>query len=253
VEGEEQLSRARFLRGHGAGGPVYGPPTRDRPRRRFRSREEERASVERLYTSGNLAQTLGPGDARGAARRGRPQTAQPGRPRAGAAGGPAPALARPQTAPAGGRRLAQFQCAGALSPFGGATRRLTPEEQEAVVGRLYTIRERAAPVEPRKGWVRYRMEEGRPTEYFHEAETLPDEERTGRLVALGERCREREEETQRRLTDKWLQPLCSPKVYGPGAREELAERTQRLFKGESALDKKEIRRALRGRRQASGT
>lgn len=70
-------------------------------------------------------------------------------------------------------------------------------------------------------------------------------------MALDARCKEQEAKTQKKLTDKWLGPLYKPKVYaGADKTQEMLSRTERLFKGESALEKSEVQKALRQQRRS---
>lgn len=52
--------------------------------------------------------------------------------------------------------------------------------------------------------------------------------------ALYARCKESKEKSQNLLAEKYLQPLCKPKVYsGPDGKAKIAEISQKLFAGES--------------------
>ena len=70
-----------------------------------------------------------------------------------------------------------------------------------------------------------------------------EKEYTARLVEFDKRCKELEAKTRAKLERKWLGPLCKPKLYrGQDGEAERESRTNRLFKGESTLQKEEVRR-----------
>jgi hypothetical protein len=51
---------------------------------------------------------------------------------------------------------------------------------------------------------------------------------------LYQRCVDAQVKSQQDLADKYLQPLCTPKVYtGPDAKKKIAEIAQQLYTGES--------------------
>lgn len=52
--------------------------------------------------------------------------------------------------------------------------------------------------------------------------------------SLYERCKESKLKSQNALAEKYLQPLCKPKLYsGADAKAKIAEIAQKLFAGES--------------------
>lgn len=51
---------------------------------------------------------------------------------------------------------------------------------------------------------------------------------------LYQRCQDAQVLAQQKLAEKYLQPLCTPKLYkGPDAQKQIAEIAQKLYTGES--------------------
>lgn len=248
VQGAEILTKGmmRQAKSHTPAMPQYGPPLGAQPRRRFRNEKEMAQSVERLHRSAMTVRLDTYMDMHGktAGFRKRPMSAAPGAKARRATAG----AERPSTAPAGGQRF--MQAGGQLFPYGGEEKKISTEELDKMVQRLYVVRQPPLPPDTPVGWTRYKLEDGRMKPYFHPAPKLSEKEYTARLVEFDKRCKELEAKTRAKLERKWLGPLCKPKLYrGQDGEAERESRTNRLFKGESTLQKEEVRRAIHQQRK----
>ncbi|CAG9462791.1 unnamed protein product [Pedinophyceae sp. YPF-701] len=147
--------------------------------------------------------------------------------------------ARPMTAAPGGSMYTTYPGYERFVP--PPPKRLSMAEQEAMVARLYRVKPSHPPGgrRPRSAMVRYKRD-ANTGQFQRTLVPMPRktvEERTASMVQLYERCCEREAKVQAQLRDKYLQPLCAPKVYeGPAAKQTLRTKTERLYMGQRAME-----------------
>eukprot|EP00892_Ulva_mutabilis_P010633 jgi/Ulvmu1/7942/UM004_0175.1 len=110
------------------------------------------------------------------------------------------------------------------------------EEMESMVDRLYTTKTNTGSYKSRPKPMKaiYYIENGAHLSRLEPIPPKPAQERTAFMCSLYDRCKESKVKSQNLLAEKYLQPLCKPKVYsGPEGKTKIAEIAQKLFAGEA--------------------